>query len=388
MTQPDQLVTIEDTSFKGQMELPEQAIHVLAIMDAYRVTGPAKQLLALAGYRRDRLRFTLATFRRGREESPFLQAARAAGLPTVIIPDRFPGDPSSLFNLAEAVRTYRPDILQTHGYKPNVLGRLLVKRLRVPWVAFLHGETWENWKVRAYFACERVAIRKADRIIAVSRCMGDHALKCGAPMTRLRVVHNAYLTLPADIGHEKGWNTSVKPIVGYVSRLSPEKGVDVALQVHRLVVQQRPDVQLVIAGEGSLLATLQQQADRLGLGSSVQWLGYRNDMDEWYKKMTVLLVAYQNEGLPNAMLEAMGHGVPVVAVALGGIPEVITNAMTGFLVPSITDIQTLADRIVALLNDPVLCQRIGEEGRQTVRQRFSLDARAMALINEYLELLG
>src|SRR2546428_189690 len=129
---------------------------VLAVMDGYRVTGPARQLLAAAAPRpSSRTATTLAIFQRPVGPTPLVSAAKLSGVSVHVVRDRFPGDPRTALALAALVRRPEVHILQTHGYKANVLGRLLATALRRPWIAFLHGETWENRKVRAYFALER-----------------------------------------------------------------------------------------------------------------------------------------------------------------------------------------------------------------------------------------
>lgn len=357
-------------------------VHVLAVADGFRLTGPARQLLA--SRRCANASITLAVFQRSRRPTPLITFARQLNVPTLALPDRFPGDPRAIAALARLAAGPETDILQTHGYKANVLAALVNVRARRPWVAFLHGETWESRKVRFYFAMERLAIRRADRIVVVSHQMARALESGGIPPSKLRVIHNACLINPPTDDGAAGYDGNVPPIIGVVGRLSYEKGVDIALEVHRRVVRQHPSARLWVIGEGPEQMRLARLADRLGLSPSVDWLGYQEEMGPLYQRMAVLLLASRSEGLPNVALEAMAHGVPVVATAAGGVPEIISDGQTGFLVPS-GDPQGLAARVVELLADVQLRRRLGHAARDEVRTRFSLEARCQALARLYDE---
>lgn len=363
-------------------------ISVLAVMDSFRVSGPAKQLLrsTISGVASG-VTTTLALFQRSAEPSPFVVSARRAQVPVLVIRDRFAGDLGIVVALAKHIRDAKPDILQTHGYKANIVGRLLAPRFGLPWIAFLHGETWENWKVRVYSALERCAICGADRVVAVSHEMVTRLVARGIPSSKVRAVHNACLFEPVSDAIHTASCHDTPPVVGVVARLSPEKGVDVGLHVHALVTRRFPDARLFIAGEGPEANTLRGLAERLGIAPAVQWLGYREDVSDLYRHMAILLIPSRSEGLPNVALEAMAHGLPVVAAAVGGIPEVITDGQSGFLAPP-GDVETLALRVGQLLGDVNLRQRLGDRGREEVTARFSPAMRIRALTAIYEEVLG
>jgi glycosyltransferase involved in cell wall biosynthesis len=354
---------------------------VLAVVDGHRLTGPAKQLLALAAAgSRFRIDVRLGIFQRPAESTPLVEAARASGVPVRVVRDRFPGDPRTVSALISLARSPDVDVLQTHGYKANVFGLAVATAARRPWIAFLHGETWENRKVCAYYALERWAVRRADRVVVVSREMARAAVAGGIPSAKVEVVHNACL-----VGHEEAprARTADAPLtVGVIARLSPEKGVDRALLVHGMVLREAKDAQLVIAGEGPEKVRLERSARELGISASVQWLGYREDVAEVYRRLAVLLIPSRSEGLPNAAIEAMAYGVPVVASEVGGLAEIVTDGLDGFLVPP-DDTEGLARRILEILGDPGLRERLGRRAVDAVASRFSLDARARILAGIY-----
>ena len=361
-------------------------IGLLAVIDGNQLTGPARQLLATSS---DLVPLgvdtRLALFERRSGANPITRSASSQGICIERIPDRFPGDPRTAVALGSLLRRDVTQVLQTHGYKANVLGRLLARRLRRPWIAFLHGETWENLKVRAYCAIERLVVRGADRVVAVSQTMAARLTASGIPADKVRVVRNACLdafaTEPAAAAVAAG------PVIGVVARLSPEKGVDVALEVHSRIVRRFPGARLLIAGDGPQAGALRAQTERLGIADSVTYLGHREDMAEIYRSMTVLLMPSRSEGLPNVALEAMARGVPVVATSVGGVPEVVVHGRTGLLAPA-DDAPALAERLATVLANGEQRRRLAEGALAHVRAEFSRETKAAALAAIYREVLA
>src|SRR5262245_50473758 len=351
---------------------------LLVVIDGYEVTGPAKQLLAAHARLAPELRTTIAVIQRGREETPLLTAVRATGLPLTVFRERFRFDPAPAVALACHARRIGADIIQTHGYKANVFAALISRIVRVPWVAFLHGETYEGWKIRTYFALERVVVRRAARVVVVSEAMGHEVARCGVPAHAIRVIHNASVTSRSAAA---AWGTYV-PVVGVIPHLTLEKGFDLAFRAHAHVIAERPTATLLIAGVGSEEGELKRLAERLGIEPSVTWLGYQRDVEALLRRLMVLLVPSRSEGSPNVILEAMAHGVPVVATAVGGVPELIANGESGLLV-SPGDDRSLAESILRLCHDVELRRRLAKQAAQEVEARFSVDVRVTKLAALY-----
>jgi glycosyltransferase involved in cell wall biosynthesis len=361
-------------------------VQIVAVIDGYRLTGPARQLLAAAEAQAgSSVRTSLAIFQRTPGATPFVSTARAGNVPVQVLPDRFPGDLRTILSIARLSRSPDTSILQTHGYKANVLARVVAPFARCPWIAVLHGETWESAKVRAYFALERLAVRAADRVLVVSESMARSVVARGLQAGKVRVVHNACLIEGGS--SDEAHVTPKEPIIGVVGRLSPEKGVEVALRVFELVRRRVPSARLYVVGEGPERVALEEEARRLGLGDSVLWLGYQEDLKHLYSRMSVFLLPSRSEGLPNVVLEAMALGLPVVATAVGGVPEVVTDGRSGFLTSS-EDVEGLARRVADLLEDEPLRQRLAQDALHDVRSRFSLGARLSALEQIYREVLA
>ena len=355
---------------------------VLACMDTRLVSGPGRQLLSLATLAPEvGVNVRLGLFYRDTPHTAFIDTARRRGLDLRLIASRWPGDPASLVALARAARELDVDVLQTHGYKANVLTFLAARFIRRPWIAFLHGVTSERPRVKVYYRLESLAVRHADRVVVMSEAMRRAYAASGVDPTRLRVVHNAALDGEPVIQRAD----AAGPALGVVARLSSEKGVDVALRALKLIVADYPSACLHIAGDGPDRAKLVHLASELGLAHHIVWHGHVDDMQSIYQQLTLLMIPSRSEGLPNAALEAMAAGVPVVSTDVGGLSELVINGHTGLLVPS-ENPPALAAAVIRLLGMPDELHRFAHAALEDVRTRFSVGARVARLKTMYEEL--
>jgi glycosyltransferase involved in cell wall biosynthesis len=321
-------------------------------------------------------------FQRGAQRTEFLDIVRSRGHDLRLLPDRWPADPASALALVRAVGERDVDVLQTHGYKANVLSLIATSRRRRPWVAFLHGVTTETRRVGLYYRLEALAVRRADRVVVMSETMRRAYARAGVDDARLRVIHNAVLdhvTARRQPGDERDAS------IGIVARLSPEKGVDIGLRAFALLALERPNLRLHIAGEGPERARLDAIAGELGIASRIVWHGHVTDIGAIYRRVTILMMPSRSEGLPNAALEAMASGIPVVATAVGGLQELIVNGRTGILVAP-DDPAALAVAVGRLLDMPEEREGLGDAARDDAHQRFSVTARVYRLRALYEEL--
>jgi glycosyltransferase involved in cell wall biosynthesis len=171
------------------------------------------------------------------------------------------------------------------------------------------------------------------------------------------------------------------PIAGTAARLEEIKNIPMMLRALQQLLTGFPDIQLIIAGEGSKLNELKHYAVELGLSGNVLFLGQRNDLNRIYPLFDVFLLSSFTEGVSVSLLEAMSHSIPTVATDVGGNPEVVVDGKTGFLVPS-NDDTAMAEKIAMLLNDRELARTLGENSRQRVQQQFSFDG----MMDEYMRL--
>jgi glycosyltransferase involved in cell wall biosynthesis len=160
--------------------------------------------------------------------------------------------------------------------------------------------------------------------------------------------------------------------LGAVGSLIAEKGLDHLVAALRTVRAAVPHARLVLAGDGpfAYTARLRAQAARLEVDEAIFWLGHREDIPEILSALDVFVLASLDEALPMAVLEAMAAGLPVVAAAVGGVPEIVGQEDTGLLVPP-RDAPALASALIALARDPGRRHRLGTAGRQRALERFS-----------------
>jgi glycosyltransferase involved in cell wall biosynthesis len=321
--------------------------------------------------------------RAGRPPSPFIAYLDGAGIRCCVLPDNGPLDLGLPARLARALDRFRPDILQSHGYRTTALVFLLrLMGRRTPWLAFFHGRTSENWKVRLYHGLDRALMQLADRIVVMAESQRGEF----ASMSRqVRIIHNAALEVPAD-GEPvslDGLRTAGDPVVAVVGRLSPEKGVDLLLEaVARLDAGGLP-VALAVAGDGPERERLDQQARALGIVDRIRFLGNVANVPSLYRQVDAVALPSRSEGLPNVLLEALRADVPVVATAVGGVPEVLVDPNAGVVVPA-GDPAVLAEGIRTVLATGR--SAAAKAARTEVTRRFSLGQRVSRHLALYAEL--
>lgn len=372
-------------------------IRVLAVIDTFRVGGPGKQLIAFCkaapAYG---MTVRIAAFlRRPLKTSPFIESCRAEGLPVRIFEERFPFDPRLPSLVRSDLVENRIDLLQTHSYKANVIGALLSSRMRregIRWVAYLHGTTNENMKVRLYYALELWAVRHADGIVPVSEAIGRVvAARLGRSRARLEVISNALMpeAVPdRQIREQARRDLGVSGdavIIGVVGRLSREKGQGILIEALARLNDQ--NVLALLVGEGPDEPELKRRVVQIGLKGRVRFMGYQNDMTAIYAGMDLAVIPSLSEGIPNVALEAMGRGIPLIASAVGGLPDMVADRKSGLLVPP-GDADALARAIRFLLDHPAERRRIGEAGRAAAEARFSMAQRLKRVQALYQRLMA
>lgn len=371
---------------------PAPAYSVIMLISTHVIGGPGKGLMQIVPeLERNRLVAPqLLTFHRpGAPDSLFIAGCRERGVSLDLLAQSFNCDPRPLGPLIARMRAGRA-ILQTHGYKENVFGLVIKAITGCPWVAFLHGTTDENLKVRMYHRMDRQVVRFADRIVSVSRALARRTVS-PRYYRKVRIVPNAIEKKPYEVNQflVSGWkrrhNLGRQPIIVTVGRLSPEKGHQVLLESARELVQAGFEFKLLIVGDGPQRAELERLTERLGIKAQVQFLGQRSDMDMIYAAADLFVLPSFKEGMPNVLLEAMAHGLPMVATRVGGIPEMVRDGRDALLVPA-RDMQALRFAMERLLRFPDRARELGRNGRAALFPRFSVARRVERLEQVYREL--
>jgi glycosyltransferase involved in cell wall biosynthesis len=316
-------------------------------------------------------------------EGEFSARVRALGVPiTVLRSDR--RSLGGLHPVRDLIRDWRPHVLHTHGVRANLIGRLANRAEGYPakLVTTVHSilalDYPKFWKRMLFTSFERLTWPFVHEFILVSQAMKQDFLKKGVPESKLSVVHNAIDLPEQPVEHVP--QTSLREllgvgpdvlIIGTVARLHTVKGHTYLLQAIQKIVQERQDVVFPWFGDGDLYEELQTEAKSLGVDSYVRMLGFRKDVPDMLPQLDLFVLPSLSEGLSVAILEALAVGVPVVATAVGGSPEVITSGEDGFLVPA-ADPEALAESVCLLVKDTSLRKRMAKAGQEMVYRRFTL----------------
>lgn len=275
--------------------------------------------------------------------------------------------PHSSLSLLPTLRRRRPALLHTHGYKAGILGRLAARALNIPVVSTYHGGEPGTGRLRLYFAIDRATAALAD-CIAVSNAIRERLP--GKTHFIENFVELPHTTAP---GPERR-----SPIVAFVGRVNLEKGPDEFCALADLL----PNACFAVYGDGPMRADLQAKH-----GTRVRFHGMIANMAEHWPNIGLLCMPSRYEGLPMAALEAMANRIPVAAYAVGGLPAVVDDERTGWLVPP-GDRAALARAIIAWQSQSAAeAIAMGEAARASVASRFSLDAGIDKILAVYAEAL-
>jgi glycosyltransferase involved in cell wall biosynthesis len=298
--------------------------------------------------------------------------------------------------LARDVRRSGTEIVHAYSFYGNVFA-IPPARLAAAPVVIASIRDCGAYLTPAQQAVQRHVCRLADCVLVNADAVRNWLVGQGYNPATIVVIRNGVdlrrFGRPSDsarLCRELGLRSGV-PLVAVVSRLNRLKGIDHFLEAAAIVGRRLPDLRFAVIGEPgpadrSYLDALVASADRLGLRDRVVFTGLRTDVPDLLACAAVSVMPSLDEALPNVLLESMAAGTPVVATRVGGTPEAIEDGVTGMLVPP-GDSVALARAIHQVLADRELAARLGENGRQLVRRRFSLDAMVRATDRLYHSLL-
>ena len=343
--------------------------------------GQSQVLITLMGLRALGHRTLLVAHSEGE-----LRQRAKEGLDLVALAPKTEMDLTAAWRLSRIIKQLKPDIVHAHDPHGVAMAGLALSMstqlVKPPLVAarrvdfHLRGSSLSRWKYRQVdcFLCASEAIRQM--------LIGD-----GVPAARAVTVHEGIdlgrvdSAPPANL-HADLWLPHQAPIVGNVAALVAHKGQRHLIEAARLVRPQVPDARFVIAGEGELRPALERQIKDHHLEKHVLLAGFRPDVLSVHKGFDIFVMSSVTEGLGTSLLDAMAAGKPVVATTAGGIPEVVIDGETGFLVPP-RDHDAMAGAIVTLLKDDALRHRMGKAGRVRVQTVFSAERMVQETLRVY-----
>jgi glycosyltransferase involved in cell wall biosynthesis len=332
---------------------------------------------------------------------PQAQILEAAGIRVKVIGFhgfRFGSHPREvvvrLVSLLRFIRRERPGIVHGFLFWAYILGTYAAWLARVP-VVLASRRSLGNFKEGKthYLWMERLANRMTDLILANSEAVKQDVIRQErvAP-SKIRVIYNGIEPSRYVVSADHALRDSMgipggTPIVGVVARLIDYKGHRFLLDACPDIRRRHPAVTFLLIGDGPDRKELEDHTRALGIERSVRFLGSRPDIPELLALLDVAVLPSLEEGFPNAVLEAMAAGRPVVATRVGGVPEAVVHDQTGLLVPP-RDPSALADAVNCLLGDPGRRADMGRMGRKRVSELFSLSRLVAEMEGLYEERLN
>lgn len=321
--------------------------------------------------------------------------SKSLGISYLEVTERRSIDPAVLPALRRIVRERRIDIVHAHEYKTDLLALLLARLEGVTPLATAHGWTGHSWKERRiYYPGDRWLLARYPRVVAVSEEIRQVLIASGARPDRVTTVLNAID--PTKFRREAALEPSARAalglpadaiVFGAVGRAETQKRFDLLVEAFATIACDRARAHLVIVGEGSSLAALRQQVDGLGAaGARVHLLGQRADVPMLHHAFDVFVQASDYEGTPNAVLEAMALGTPIVATRAGGTAEIAHDGRHALLV-TCGDREGLARAMAALADDPARGRALATAARERVESDLSFARRVATLEDIYERLM-
>lgn len=283
------------------------------------------------------------------------------------------------------------DLAHTHGYFADLMGIPASRMLGIPVLSTCHGFIGNDRNLRLYNWLDCRALRFADRIIAVSDGIKDHLVAKGVDEKRIAVIQNAVRDDCDPVSFEQ--NRRLKRavlgiqedalLIGYIGRLSGEKGILVLMQACSGLRARGIPLKLLIIGEGPQRPALEAFARNAGLDRSVMFAGFQNDIEKWLPSLDVFVLPSFTEGTPMALLEAMAHGIPVIASAVGGIPQVIRSGRNGILTEP-GSAEEIMQAVLSISVNGALRKRLSDAAKKTIQNGYCASSWIRKIEMEYV----
>jgi glycosyltransferase involved in cell wall biosynthesis len=379
-------------------------IKVLHVIARLNIGGSALHaILVTRDLDPQRFQTTLVTGIEETYEGGMREWAATQGVNPLIIPElgreiNLIADVKVLFKLYRLFCRERPDIVHTHTAKAGFVGRLAARLAGVPIVVHtFHGHIFHSYfgplKTRLFIWIERILAYLTDRIITVSQLQRQEIIDFGvASLEKIAIIPYGFDLQPflvcddlrGQLRTELALTEDVK-LVGILARLTAIKNHQLFLKAAALINQCYDKVCFIIIGDGELRTELEQQVTNLGLTQVVRFLGWRQDLPVIYADLDLVVLTSRNEGAPTTLIEAQAAACPVVATAVGGVPDIVVDGQSGYLVPP-DDAEALAGAALkALLEGNA--REMGQAGRRAVREKFAVERLVHDIESLYRELI-
>lgn len=368
---------------------------ILMMMSSMAMGGSERTLLSVMPHLRALGHdVTLLTLNK-RRDSSLTEVLEATGIPRIDLGAVRMLDHQAYGRFADLLRSGEFDIIHPQDQDTIIYGALAHRHLNMPSVMTRHvmdepASTFkESLRARLLLWLTKFGF---DRVVTVSDAVNHyfHELT-GIPKSKIQTVYNG-LTLSdfdtqAQRAHKRqelGWDADT-PVIVMVAVLRAGKGHEVLFEAIPQIKAKHPNARIKLVGGGELEQDLKAQAS--AHMDMVDFMGQRSDVAEILGASDMLILPSWSEALPTVLIEAGAARLPVVATDVGGTREIVTDGETGYVIPA-GDVTQLADKIIALLDDPTQAQAMGAKARTHIEQTFTLERQAQTLITLYEEVLA
>ncbi len=371
--------------------------HIIYLIDGLGMGGAERLMIPLLQHL-DRARFLpRVAYLHARDGNPLLPDLHALHIPVDYLPVQHLRDLTALPRLRRYLQRHQADLVHTQLEFSNILGNLAAKTLHLPSVCTLHvlPSSESRLKTRLHQHLEWLALRLfCDRVIAVSeQTREDYRARSGIPAYRLVTIYNGIDLTPftrlqpdlerASVRSEFSLPPDVFLLIT-VAVLRPPKGIESMIRALPAVLQAHPNTCYLIVGDGPHRHALEQEVHTLGLTRQVIFAGMRRDIPRLLAASDLFILPTLTEALPTVLAEAMAARLPILASAVGGIPEMVQDGLNGRLVTP-GQPEDLANACIDLLSNPQARQRMGQQGWQIVQTRFNIVTQVRQLETLYEE---
>ncbi len=387
-------------------------------------SGAEKQFTLLAtGLPRDEFDVRAIALTRG---GPYADELQAAGIPVTVIGKRAKFDPFSFWRLRAELVRQAPDILHTWLFSANAYGRLCAHA--IPRAKVVVSERCvDSWKANWQLWLDRRLIARTDRLVGNSASVVEFYRELGVPSEKLVCVPNGIECEPIEIECEpptplplplalalalsrppkrrcpsRGEGTkpsrreqllaelNLPPdsfVVGFIGRLAKQKRVEDLIWAVEILRQIRPQLQLVVIGDGPERERLERFARDIHCDRHVTFLGHREDAARFLPAFDVFGLASSFEGMSNSVMEAMSAGLPIVASDIPPNRELVVQSETGFLF-KLADTVGIMQFVRRLIDEPGLAEQLGQAGQERIQREFNIPRMIEGYASIYRELLA
>jgi glycosyltransferase involved in cell wall biosynthesis len=271
------------------------------------------------------------------------------------------------------LRQIRPDVVHTHGYRPDILHATTARGLSIATVTTEHGSSKLGGKTVVYEWLQRRFFRRFQAVVAVSSPIAERLAAEGVSQERVRVVPNGWAGGVEFVSREEARGRLGLPIegtvIGYVGRLIPAKGPDVFAEA--FLQLDDPGVSAVMIGDGSERPVIEAMSRESDAGARLMLAGHRDDAAPLFKAFDLFVLSSRTEGTPIVLFEALSAGIPTIVTAVGGVPDVVSERESR-LVPS-EEPSRLAQEMREALGDPEGSAQRATRALERLRTEFSAE---------------